>query len=1036
MIDADYSKFKGFIKTSYVIVMVLGLLVMIGWAFDITVLKSVIPGYSTMKFNTALSFMIVAASIYFQLSGTNSKKVIWKIPAAFVLLVGLLSLVEEFIHKDFGIDQLFFRDGVTDLAASARMAAATALCFVFMSFFSLVLGSNNKRFLQAAQISLHLVTFISFTAIMGYVLGVPAFYKHWVITSMAIHTALAFLLLSITSALIHSSYGLTSLFTGDQIGNVMARKLFFQMIIAVFILSYIRVISSRFNWVSTDFGIALLALSFILASLVLIRSNARTLNAVESKKKEAENHLVQTSTILDSSPDPMIIIDESGSILQANKQTTEVFGYSNEELIGQAVELLIPQRYKSQHGAHRTSFFAAPKTRMMGTGLELFAAKKDGSEIRVEVSLSPIQIDKKTWVSAAIRDVSERKKEEIKLNQLASIINSSADAIVSKKPDGTILTWNKAAEKILGYTAEEIIGKKVSLIFPPDLVDEEKIIISMVTRGETVSQYETLRVRKDKKLINVAITLSPIKDNNGEIWAISAILRDITKQKQEEAEKRRVEEVLERTNKIARIGTWEVDLVNNTIYWSKITKEIHEVPPDYKPELEPAINFFKEGKSRETITKVVQEAIQTGNSYDVELEIITAKGNTLWVRAIGQAEFSEGKCIRLYGIFQDIDEVTRSKVELNQRNLELHTILNSGHVSIISTDTVGTINHFNSGAEKLLQYSASEMIGKQTPAIIHVREEVEERGKELSEIYGEDISGFEVFVRKARDDKFEAREWTYIRKDGTTFPVQLVVTAIKNEVGEITGFLGVATDLTELKEVEEKMRNYSILESKSKKMEQFAYVASHDLREPLLTIINYMDLLLEDYGDQLKGDGKRFADSISRAAGRMDELIKGLLDYSRLSTNKELEDTNCNEVLEEAMADLDILIKSSKVEVLKNKLPHLKAHPLELKLLFQNLIVNAIKFARKGVKPTVEISAKEINHGWQFAITDNGIGVDKKDWKKIFHMFHRIHGKTEYEGTGIGLAHCKKIVELHNGEIWIDSVPGQYSTFYFTIMTS
>ncbi len=1007
---------------------------MLGWILDITVFKSILPGFSTMKFNTALSFLLIAASIHFQLFSKDSLwQALWKLPAAFVLAVGLLSLTEEFFKIDLGIDQIFFA-GDPLSPTPRRMAGATALCFSLMGFFAVTLRSK-KSIHRLSQVGLHIVTFVSFIAVFGYILGLFPLYKHWFINSMAIHTSLGFLFISVSSSLIYPSLGISSLFTGNRIGNVMARKLFFQMIIAIMVLAYIRIISMRYEWVTVELGIALFAFSFILVSLILIRSTARELNNIAIKRDLAESNLEQTSKLLDSTPDPIIIIDESGTILLSNLQTQQVFGYTKEELVGQKVEVLIPERFKDNHVSHRTSFFESPKTRNMGSNLELFARRKDGNEVSVEVSLSPITINDKTWVSAAIRDVSVRRLEEIKLNQLASIINSSADAIVSKKLDGTILTWNKAAEKILGYSAEEILGKNISLIFPPKLLDEEKVLMERIALGETVSQKETLRVRKDNKIINVSITLSPIRDSKGNIWAVSAILRDITKQKQEQAEKQRVEEVLERTNEVARIGTWEVDLVNNKVYWSRITKEIHEVPQDYTPELEPAIEFFKEGKSRERITKVVENAIMNGVSYDVELEIITAKGKSLWVRSIGQAEFIDGKAVRLYGVFQDINEITKSKEKLSLLNLELQAILNAGHVSIISTDVNGMITHFNKGAETLLQYKASEMISKQTPALIHTEVEVIKRGQELTEIYGEDISGFEVFVKVAREGRHESREWTYVRKDGSTFPVQLVVTAIRDEQGEITGFLGVATDITERKEAEEKMRKYSILESKSKEMEQFAYIASHDLREPLLTIINYMDLLTEDFGKRLDGDGKIYIDAISRAAHRMDELIKGLLDYSRLSSIKEFEETDFNKVLKESLSDLNSLIEAKKAQIEVTKLPRLKAYPLEIKLLFQNLIANAIKFNKNGSPPTVSISAHPIENGWQFEVKDNGIGIEEKDLEKIFFMFQRIHGRTEFEGTGIGLAHCKKIVELHNGRIWVDSVPGEFSTFYFTIKT-
>ncbi len=1038
MIDKDNIKFKGFIQITNLIVTGFGVLVLLGWVFDVDFLKSIIPGFSTMKFNTALSFVVIASSIYFQFSYKISRKrFIWKSASAFVLAMGLLSLSEEFIGRDFGIDQLFFRgeETVTPSSNPFRMAAATAFSFILLGFFSVTMGTKNKLLIQVSQIALHIVTLMAFTAFMGYLLGVPKLYKHWFINTMAVHTSLCFLLLSLSSSLVNPNSGITAYFIGKQIGNVMARKLFFQMLIAILILAYLRILTTRLEWVTVEFGIALFALSFILVSLALIRRTAIALNTVDTGKVQAESNLQQTSHILDSTPDPMIIIDQSGTILLSNLQTQQVFGYTEEELKGQKVEVLIPERFHHHHINYRSSFFKAPKTRSMGSGHELFARRRDGKEVPVEVSLSPIQMENETWVSAAIRDVTARRLEEIKLNQLVSIIDSSADAIVSKKTDGTILSWNAAAERILGYSAEEILGKNISLIFPSELLQEEKQLMEQITQGKIVSQHETLRVRKDQKKINVSITLSPIRDSKGEIWAVSAILRDITEQKQKAAEKRRIEEVLERTNEVARIGAWEVDLIKNTVYWSKITKEIHEVPQDFIPDLAGGVEFYKEGKSRDTIQNVVGEAIATGKTFDVELEIVTAKKNIRWVRSIGQTEFEDGKCVRLYGVFQDIDEITKSKEALNVRNQELQAILNAGHVSIIGTDTTGIITHFNEGAERLLQYTADEMVGKQTPAIVHKLEEVVSRGKELTEIYGSEISGFEVFVRKARDGKYESREWTYTRKDGTSFPVQLIVTAIKNKEGEITGFLGVATDISERKETEEKLRKYSILESKSKEMEQFAYVASHDLREPLLTIINYIDALEEEYGNRMDGDGEQYMKSISRAAGRMDELIKGLLDYSRLSAKKELKETDFNQVLSEALADLNALITLKKAQIESDELPSLKAYPLEIKLLFQNLIANAIKFSKNGSDPIVKISAHPITKGWQFEVTDNGIGVDEKDWEKIFLMFQRIHGKSEYEGTGIGLAHCKKIVELHNGNIWIDSTPGEFSTFYFTIMT-
>ncbi len=247
--------------------------------------------------------------------------------------------------------------------------------------------------------------------------------------------------------------------------------------------------------------------------------------------------------------------------------------------------------------------------------------------------------------------------------------------------------------------------------------------------------------------------------------------------------------------------------------------------------------------------------------------------------------------------------------------------------------------------------------------------------------------------------------------------------------------VSIIRDILYRKEAEEKLRKYSILESKSKEMEQFAYIASHDLREPLLTIKNYAEILIEDCNKYLTENGRHYTESISKSANRMETPINGLLDYSMLSKVKQIQNVDCNEIMKEVQADLDLLITSTNTNIIFKTLPILKAYPLELKLLFQNLIDNAIKFRRKDVIPEINITAQKIKDGWQFEVKDNGIGIEKNDQKKISIIFQRLHNRNEYPGTGKGLAHCKKITELHSGNIWIESKPGDFSSFYFTILT-
>lgn len=223
------------------------------------------------------------------------------------------------------------------------------------------------------------------------------------------------------------------------------------------------------------------------------------------------------------------------------------------------------------------------------------------------------------------------------------------------------------------------------------------------------------------------------------------------------------------------------------------------------------------------------------------------------------------------------------------------------------------------------------------------------------------------------------------------------------------------------------------LERKNKELEQFAYVASHDLQEPLRTTTGFVEALRKQYKGKLDDHADRYLDYIAQSADRMKTLIKDLLDYSRIGREKQFVAVNCNKLLEEVIADLDRVINESGASITYGELPVVQALPTELKLLFQNLISNSIKFRRTGVTPVIHVDVQAARGCWKFSVKDNGIGLDPSHQDRIFIIFQRLHTRQDYEGSGIGLAHCKKIVELHGGNIWVDSSPGQGSTFYFTI---
>ena len=218
----------------------------------------------------------------------------------------------------------------------------------------------------------------------------------------------------------------------------------------------------------------------------------------------------------------------------------------------------------------------------------------------------------------------------------------------------------------------------------------------------------------------------------------------------------------------------------------------------------------------------------------------------------------------------------------------------------------------------------------------------------------------------------------------------------------------------------------------NKELEHFAFIASHDLQEPLRSISNYAGLFQKKYKGQLDQDADRYLEFILGATVRMQALIKDVLDYSRIGHTRTLETIDCEKLIRELLNDMETTIKENGTTITYNNLPEIRGYS-EIKSVFQNLITNAVKFRSPGVVPLITLSAEDKSKEWVFTVNDNGIGIEKEYHERIFTIFQRLHSIKDYAGTGIGLAHCKKIVDLHGGKIWLESELGKGSSFYFSI---
>jgi PAS domain S-box-containing protein len=374
------------------------------------------------------------------------------------------------------------------------------------------------------------------------------------------------------------------------------------------------------------------------------------------------------------------------------------------------------------------------------------------------------------------------------------------------------------------------------------------------------------------------------------------------------------------------------------------------------------------------------------------------------------------------------DELQKSIQDMEHAQQKFRSLLESAPDAMVIVDRDNVIQLVNKQCENIFGYTKEELLKQKASILLWDSYRNNEPSRFFAELQKEKTDAIELICR---------------RKNGDNFPVEISLRPIETEEGLLLSLA--IRDISEKKQMENEIREVNItlekkvtlrtseLQSKNRELEQFAYVASHDLQEPLRTTSSFLALLRKQYYGQLDAKADKYIDYITQASDRMKTLIMDLLDYSRLGREKQLVQLDCNVVMSEIIEDLENVIRENNAAIEVDPLPIVNAYPTEIKLLFQNLISNSIKFRKEGISPVIKISAIQRNGSWQFAVTDNGIGIEKQYHEKIFIIFQRLHNRSEYDGSGIGLAHCKKIVEMHRGHIWVDSEPGQGSTFHFTI---
>jgi len=379
---------------------------------------------------------------------------------------------------------------------------------------------------------------------------------------------------------------------------------------------------------------------------------------------------------------------------------------------------------------------------------------------------------------------------------------------------------------------------------------------------------------------------------------------------------------------------------------------------------------------------------------------------------------SEGRQIGFRGTSRDIAERKRMEEGLRASEERYRTLVETVPDVIFSLSADGSLTSLNPAFEKITGWSRAEWIGKSFHTILHPDDLARAADHLFNALSGKMSPIFELRVL--------CKSGRYITGEFIGAP------HIKD--GKVIEMIGFAREITDRKQAEEALKEKTEeLARSNRELEQFAYVASHDLQEPLRTVTNFVQLLAQRYKGRFDSDADDFIDFAVGGAVRMWKLINDLLAYSRVGTRGHtFEPINCETILQGALDNLKVTIEESGAVVTHDSLPTVMADSLQLGQLFQNLVGNAIKF-RGDERPRIHLSASRNGGGWTFSVRDNGIGIAPEFAERIFIIFQRLHGPQKYPGTGIGLAICKKIVERHGGRIWVESEPEKGATFYFTL---
>lgn len=748
------------------------------------------------------------------------------------------------------------------------------------------------------------------------------------------------------------------------------------------------------------------------------------LDITDRKKAEAEMRKARDDwrITFNAAGDSIMLLDRECRVVRANQAACEFFGKTEMDVIGGVYHDLF-------HGVGMPEGVCpVEKARKTRCRDEVEAALPYGKRW-VLISADPI-VDDRGEISGfvhIVRDITERKHSENALREsemrFRTIFDKNPIGVVTTAPDLSFIQANPAFCRMTGYTEEELRSLTFKDITHPEHVGKDVDHVKRLFSGELpVYRTEKRYIRKDKGVLWAQTTVTPVRDEKGQVVYVLAMIEDITERKKAELAIKDMSAMLSEAQKIAHIGSWEYHADTGKTVWSEEEFRIFGLEPaSHSPSYEEHLKMIHPDDV-EMLRTMFDRALHDGAVFDLENRVVRPDGSVRYVRNLARPYFDgAGKLVKYGGTTQDITEwkETREKIEIFER--------------------------FARSASQ--GFGMATMEGKITylsPAVCVIFDEAGQEdaiGKRIFDYYPPERREYiknEILPIVIRDGHWVGESEIASAK-GRRIPVLENIFIIRDDKGNPQYYANVITDITERKKAEKELNAYKdhleeMVKERTAELESFSYSVSHDLRAPIRAIDGFTRILGEEFGSKLDQEGKRILGVIVKSTKSMGQLIDDLLAFSRLGRREAQFDSIDMEFLARETAEgLIREAEGRKVDLKIGCLPKAFGDRAMMQIALVNLFSNALKFTRKNENARIEVGSFDSADETVYFVRDNGVGFDMKYGPKLFGVFQRLHSQEEFEGTGIGLALVKRIISKHGGRIWAEGEVGKGATFYFSL---